>query len=376
MQLVRADFKHKIEDATSILVVNPRGLGDVIHSLPVAAMLKRTLPHAQVDLLVSTYSEDLFAIVPFVRRVLSVTFRPRPTSKVRRYGRRLKTAWRVRQNGYDAIINLQAIDSTSTVIALSRAPYKLAVRSIYSTIGMPWIYTDVVDRAWRNQSAHRFKLEALGDAGFAVDGWHLGPKLIDFGGQQTPQGVTTPFFHFSPCAAKTSRQLPSVESRALITNLLRRYPTHQVVLSCSAARREVDEIRSMIMGPMTDRIKVFAGTLTLAQLAVLLAHADAHIGPDTGSLHLAWLVGAKTVSWFLNHESVLAWVPYGPQHRVLLSLREQVRIGDNSPEAETVPIQAIKVAHILEALDDLLQTSLPAREQWWSSSHLGFRCIY
>jgi ADP-heptose:LPS heptosyltransferase len=34
-------------------VVNPRGLGDVIHSLPVAAMLKRTLPHAQVDLLVS-----------------------------------------------------------------------------------------------------------------------------------------------------------------------------------------------------------------------------------------------------------------------------------------------------------------------------------
>jgi ADP-heptose:LPS heptosyltransferase len=357
-------------------VVNPRGLGDVIHSLPVAAMLKRTLPHAQVDLLVSAYSEDLFAIVPSVRRVLSVPFRPRPPTKVQRYGRRLQAAWRIRQNGYDAIINLQAIDSTSTTIALSRAPYKLAVRSIYSPIGMRWLYSDVIDRPWRNQSAHRFMLEGLAEAGFTVGGCHLGPELIDLGGRQLPEGVAAPFFHFSPFTSKTSRQLPTAESRALITSLLHRYPAHQLLVSCSAARREVDEIQSMVPDTLSGRIKVFAGTLSLAQLALLLTHADAHIGPDTGSLHLAWLAGAKTVSWFLNHESLLAWVPYGPQHRTLLSLREQVRIGDNARDAETVPMQGIKAAHILEELDGLLSAALPPREQWWGSSHLGFRCIY
>jgi ADP-heptose:LPS heptosyltransferase len=266
---------------------------------------------------------------------------------VQRYGRRLKAAWRIRRDGYDAIINLQAIDSTSTTIALSRAPYKLAVRSIYSPIGMRWLYSDVIDRPWRNQSAHRFMLEGLAEAGFTVGGCHLGPELIDLGGRQLPEGVAAPFFHFSPFAAKTSRQLPTA-----------------------------DEIHSIVPDARAGRIKVFAGTLSLAQLALLLAHADAHIGPDTGSLHLAWLVGAKTVSWFLNHESLLAWVPYGPQHRVLLSLREQVRIGDNRGSAESVPIRAIKAAYILEELDDLLKTSLPAREQWWSSSHLGVRCIY
>jgi ADP-heptose:LPS heptosyltransferase len=370
------DFRNKIQHAKRILLVNPRGLGDVVHSLPVVAMLKWTLPQAQVDLLVSAHSEDLFAIVPSVRRVLSVPFYPRPKTKVQRYGRRLKAAWRIRRNGYDAIINLQAINSTSKAIALSRAPHKLAVRGILSPIGRPWLYSDVVDRRWRNQSAHRFILDGLAEAGFAVSGFDLGPRLIDLCGQQLPDGVVPPFFHFSPFTSKISRQLPAAESQALITGLLERYPAHQLVVSCSAAPREVDEIHAIVRHVPPGRIKAFAGTLSLAQLGLLMAHADAHIGPDTGSLHVAWLVGAKTVSWFLNHESLLAWVPYGPQHRVLLSLGEQARIGDNAQDAEPVPIQGIKAAHVLEELDSLLRASLPPREQWWSSNHVEFRCIY
>jgi ADP-heptose:LPS heptosyltransferase len=170
--------------------------------------------------------------------------------------------------------------------------------------------------------------------------------------------------------------LPAAESQALILGLLPSYPAHQLVVSCSAAPHEVDEIHSIFPDTPPGRIRAFVGTLSLAQLALLMAHADAHIGPDTGSLHLAWLVGAKTVSWFLNHESLLAWVPYGPQHRVLLSLCEQVRIGDNVRDSERVPIQGIKAAHVLEELDSLLRASLPPREQWWGSNHVEFRCIY
>jgi ADP-heptose:LPS heptosyltransferase len=121
------------------------------------------MPQAQVYLLVSTHSEDLFAIVPSVRQVVSVPFYPKPKTKARRYGRRLKAAWRVRQIGYDAIINLQAINSTSKSIAWSRAPYKLALRGILSPIGKPWLYSGVVDRRWRNQSAHRFMLDSLAE---------------------------------------------------------------------------------------------------------------------------------------------------------------------------------------------------------------------
>jgi heptosyltransferase I len=368
------DFKTKIEKARSILLVNPRGLGDVIHSLPVVAMLRRALPRAQVDLLVSSHA-GLFAIIPSVRRVLSVPFYPRPKGKMERLRQRLRAAWCIRQNRYDAIINLQAIRSTSRTIALSRAPHKLAVRGILGPVHGRWLYSDVVDRCWRNQSAHQFLLEGLAEAGFPIGGCHLGPELIDLSGQRLPEGVAAPFFHYSPFTSKTSRQLPITESLALITGVLQRYPEHQLVVSSSAAPREVDEIRSIVPAQMAGRVRTFPGTLNLAQLAVLLERADAHLGPDTGSLHLAWLVGAKTVSWFLNHESLLAWAPYGPQHRVLLSVREQARIGDQPGNAETVPIQGIKAGDVLEELDHLLSVALPPRQEWWSSSHLGFRCI-
>lgn len=376
MRILVTDFKNKIHNAKSILLVNPRGLGDVVHSLPVVAMLKRTLPQAQIDLLVSAHCEDLFTIVPSVRQVVSVPFYPKPKTKVQRYRQRLKAAWRIRRNGYDAIINLQAINSTAKAIALSRAPHKLAVRSIWSPIGKPWLYSDVVDRRWRNQAAYRFMLDCLAEVGFAVSGCDLRPQLIDLGGQQLPDGVVPPFLHFSPFTSKISRELPAAESRALIAGLLQRYPAHQLVVSCSAAPREVDEFNAIVPDASPGRIKAFVGTLSLAQLSLLLAHADAHIGPDTGSLHVAWLVGAKTVSWFLNHESLLAWVPYGPQHRVLLSLGEQARIGDTAHDTERAPIQGIKATHVLEELDSLLQASLPPREQWWSSNHVEFRCIY
>ena len=54
----------------------------------------------------------------------------------------------------------------------------------------------------------------------------------------------------------------------------------------------------------------------------------------------------------------------------------EVRIGDNAQEAEQVPIQGIKAAHVLDELDGRLRTSLPPRDQWWGSKHVEFRCIY
>lgn len=369
-------FKDKIAAARKILLVNPRGLGDIIHSLPLAAMLKQTVPAAQIDMLVSSHSESLFPIVPYVGDVFSVPHYPRARNRWERYQRRLKVGWKVRRKAYDAIINLQAIDSTLATIALSRARHRLALRNMSMPVGMPWYYTDVVDRRWANQSAYQFMLDSMTQAGFETAGWHLGPHLLNLSSQQLPAGVREPFFHFSPFTSKTSRQLPIAEAQAMITGLLQRYPQHQLLVSCAAVRREVDEIHAMIPPPLAGRVQVFAGSLDLAQLALVLSRAEAHLGPDTGSLHLAWLSGAKTVSWFLNHESMLAWVPYGPQHRILLSLREQVRIDSNEFGTDSMPIQYIKSQHVLAAVEELQSAQLPLPSTWATSTELGFRCIF
>lgn len=372
----KASSYEKLADAQRILLVNPRGLGDVVHSLPSAAMIKALFPQAKVDFFVSEHSAPLCAIVPSISQTLSVPFYPRPRNRWERYGRRLQVARQIRRNDYDAIINLQAIDSTLASIALSRARYKLAIRSLVKPIGMRWFYSDVAERPWRNQSAYRFLLENLGDAGFDVGGWHIGPGLLDLSGVSLPAEIRQPFFHFSPFASKVSRQIPHAEARAMISGLLQRYPEHQLVVSCANVERETAAIAAMIPPMFENRVQVFPGTLDLAQLTLVLSRCAAHFGPDTGSLHLAWLAGARTVSWFLNHESMMAWVPYGPQHRILLSLREQVRIGDNDRETEEMPIQCVKAHHILDAVDELLTADLGPPDQWPASEHLGFRCVY
>lgn len=371
------DFRQKIEGAGSILMVNPRGLGDVVHSLPALAMVKASCPQAQIDILTSEHAQALFQVVPSVRQALSVPHYPRPRNRWERYGRRLRAALQIRRNHYDAIVNLQAIDSTSSSIALSGAPHRLAVRSMAMPVGMRWLYSDVAERPWRNQAAYRFMLDAMAEAGFPARDWHLGPGLLDLSAQRLPEGVREPFFHFSPFTSKTSRQLPPEQSRRLIRGLLQRYPGHQLLVSCADVPRETEALAQMLPEHEEPRIRAYRGSLNLAQLAYLLSRCEAHLGADTGSLHLAWLAGARTVSWFLNHESVLAWVPYGPQHRILLSLREQVRLGNHErDEAQAIPMQGIRAGQVLDTLDELLQARLPPRETWPSSERLEFRCVY
>ncbi|MGH8443682.1 MAG: glycosyltransferase family 9 protein [Solimonas sp.] len=370
-------FSERIADARRILVVNPKGIGDVIHSLPVAALLKRSVPDAQIDFLGSSHAAALFDTVPFVSEVFSDALYPRPKTRLEQYRRRLRNAWGIRGRGYDAIVNLKPLDSTAGQVILSGARSKLAIRCMYARVKQRWLYDTVIDTRWRNQPCYRFLLESMAEAGFAIDGLHVGPGLLDLSAQALPAELEgRPYLHVSPFTSNVSRQLVPDETRRLLRALLEHYPRHTLAISCAAAPRELEELRTLLPPDAGERVQVYPGTLSLAQLAAVLAGADAHLGPDTGSLHLAWLAGARTVSWYLNHESLTGWVPYGPQHRVLLSLREQARCDGTPGTPKDNPMRAIKTPHIIDALDELLGAPLPPREQWWGSGEIGFRVVY
>ncbi|MFT4047678.1 MAG: glycosyltransferase family 9 protein [Solimonas sp.] len=369
-------FRDQLVSPRRILLANPAGLGDIIHTLPVAALLKRSYPDAQIDFLASAHAESLFTAVPYVHEVFSVPVYPRPKSRLELNVQRLKTAWRVRGAGYDAIINFKSIESTAVHVLLSGARRKFAVRSMCRRLERRWMYDAIVDRRWQNQPCWRYLCEALDEAGFAAADAALKPALLDLSRESLPPELQgRRYFHVSVFASKVSRQLAPEETRRLLLLLLERYPEHLLVLSCSAAPREVEEIRTLLPAHAGARVQLYPGDLSLARLAAVLAGADAHLGPDTGSLHLAWLAGARTVSWYLNHETLTAWAPYGPQHRVLLSLREQARDGGTGKAPVQHPIRAIRAEHVVEALDELLHATLPPREQWWGSDDIVFRMV-
>jgi ADP-heptose:LPS heptosyltransferase len=60
-----------------------------------------------------------------------------------------------------------------------------------------------------------------------------------------------------------------------------------------------------------------AGTTTLAQLAAVLAGADAIVVGNTGPAHLAAAVGTPVVSLFAPTVPAARWRPWGVAHELL-----------------------------------------------------------
>jgi ADP-heptose:LPS heptosyltransferase len=64
--------------------------------------------------------------------------------------------------------------------------------------------------------------------------------------------------------------------------------------------------------------KVFAGGLNLVQLAAVIQYSTAHLCGDTGTLHLALMTGAPSVSWFRPGPGIRTWAPAGNRHRTVV----------------------------------------------------------
>ena len=84
-----------------------------------------------------------------------------------------------------------------------------------------------------------------------------------------------------------------------------------------------------------------AGQLTVADLAAVLAEADAFVGNDSGVTHLAAAVGTRTVAVFGATDSAL-WAPRGRDVRLLKPVA-----GENGRQAG---IESVSAQDVLDAL--------------------------
>lgn len=67
----------------------------------------------------------------------------------------------------------------------------------------------------------------------------------------------------------------------------------------------------------------FSGELDLLELAALVQRAAVHLGGDSGGLHVAWMTGVSTVTWFREYEGRPDWQPLGDRHRSFVGVRQE-----------------------------------------------------
>jgi ADP-heptose:LPS heptosyltransferase len=91
--------------------------------------------------------------------------------------------------------------------------------------------------------------------------------------------------------------------------------------------------------------RVFAGDVDLLELAALVRASDLHLGGDSGGLHVAWMTGVPTVTWFRLYNGLADWQPAGDRHRSV--------IGDRTPGG----LAGIAASDLVRDVEELLTGS-------------------
>jgi heptosyltransferase-1 len=308
-----------------ILIVKLSALGDVVHALPVVEYLGKAVPDAAIDWVVDKRFTPLLEGNPGLCRVIPLDLG------------RWKTEWTagdvrreaadavrtLREGNYDIAFDIQGNAKSGVVTRLSGAALRFG-------------FDKGVVRESPNLLCTNRKVRSN------PDDVHVTQKILrvvsaPFGGK-VPSRWTYPQIITSDAAeSKASRVLeellPGTTPRmaihagttwntkkmdpdfwAEVARLLRgRFPRIGVCLSWGSEREkeEAEEIRTLAGGATA-----VLPRLTLQELSALLKGCGYMLGPDTGPLHIAAAVGAKTVSIFRGSDGKYA-APRGDGHRFL-----------------------------------------------------------
>ena len=281
-----------LPEAPRLLLIRLGALGDVIHTLPAAALLRRALPRADITWAVEPRWAPLLAGNPALDRVLEVplkTWRKQPFSaKTVRALRTLRDDLRIRR--FDASIDFQGL-LKSAVLGWAAKP-AATVGFERGALREPWaarFYTQQF-APYRRHVVDKNLALARAVAGVSAESpveWFLPP------GERSPDLPAGDFLLASPLAGWKAKQWPT-ERYAELAVLSWRERGLPVVLDCAPS----DELglREIVGQAPAGACRLHVSSLT--QLIGATRCARVVLGVDSGPLHLAAALGKPGVALF------------------------------------------------------------------------------
>ena len=275
-----------------ILLVKTSSLGDVIHNLPVVSDIRRQIPDAAVDWCVEENFAAIPRLHPGVGQVIPVA--------VRRWRKGLFKAATWREIGafrstmqaacYDAVIDTQGLLKSALIAAQAQGPLSgYAVDSARERVAARF-YDRKFTVPTQEHAVVRNRQLAAAALGYVLEG-------------DPDYGITAPIARFDwlPAAryvvflTATSRddKLWPESQWTTLGRQLRALGYRALLPGGSAAERER---ASRLAAAIPDAIA--APPLSIAELAALLAGAQAVVGVDTGLSHLAVALKTPTVALY------------------------------------------------------------------------------
>lgn len=290
--------------ASSVLIIKPRAIGDVLLSTPVIRNLKRAVPHLQIDFLTERFAADVVNGNPYLREVLS-------------FNKRSDTTWSiirsVRKKKYDIVIDLFGNPRTALITRFSGARHRIG----FPFRGRAYAYTIHVSP--RGGEVHNvdFNLDVLRHFSIPIE-----PGLPDFpitqihrqfaAGWLNEQGMTGKNLLGVNASGGWYTKKWGAGSFARLTDVIAERDGLMPLLFWGPGEQEdVKAIQGMMKSPS----RLIPKT-SLKEMGAFLESCSYLVSNDSGPMHIAAALGVPTLGIF-GPTSPQLQGPYGTIHWVV-----------------------------------------------------------
>jgi ADP-heptose:LPS heptosyltransferase len=330
-------FFEATRGARRVMLLDLGFLGDSIHLLPALWVLRQAYPDAELHVMVSEHVTKIMEVAPWIDRVWGYPRFPRGPKWYQDFGR----IRRLRAAKFDVVVNLNGSDRSSILTGLSGARWRLGRRPEDSgPVFWSSMFTHIVEHPYKAELISTQRWHCLKKAGFPSDMPEVRIEIPAEAKQRAMQkaGDEGGFIHVSPFTTEDYKELPSAHMLELLQQIHRCFPDKKLILTCAGNEREKTKMSSLLATLDFQPWRVFAGDLDLLELAALMEMSDLHLGGDSGGLHVAWMTGISTITWFRRYNGLADWQPVGDHHRSVIG--ERTPLGLSGIETSSIKAMA------------------------------------
>ncbi|MDI9569407.1 MAG: lipopolysaccharide heptosyltransferase II [Pseudomonadota bacterium] len=311
----------------NILIIKLSAIGDVVHTLPALAALRRLYPRAHITWVIEAAAADLISGHPCLDQVL-VSHRKRwqeelRSGKIAKAIREIRRFLReLRSRRYDLVVDFHGLFKSAVLTGMSRGVRKLGYDSLQEGSGL--FYNERIPEDMSKHAVDRyldFPAYLAGQAGEAPIG---PPEFFIPGDERRRQGTTAllaengldgeaPFVAINPVALWPTKLWRADLFAALAERIVRELDLSVVI---TGSRQEQGYVAAIVRDLKTRRAIDLAGQTSLRDLACLYRRASLVVTTDSGPMHIAAAVGTPVVALF-GPTDPRRTGPYGPGHAVI-----------------------------------------------------------
>ncbi len=290
---------------TRFLIVKPSSLGDILHAFPAADALRRAYPGAVIDWVVNPAFEELLDYMPGIHR--RIPFRRKELGKWNTFFPELFFLWKeIRENRYDAVIDLQGLMRSALVARFARASEYYGPDHVRESLAKLFYSrklffpADVFHAVERNCEMIRqipgvtdvnpyFELPVL--PGYKEKAERL---LAEEG---FTRGLETLWIAVAPGARWATKQWPPEFFAEVMRGIAERRSNVSFLLLGSSAEKEPARKLKESLGNGIEVLDL-CGKTSLGELVELIRMTDLLICNDSGPMHIAASAGTKVLAFF------------------------------------------------------------------------------